>query len=340
MDLLRKHRIDPAVRIKVIIDSEEETGSPGIASVVEANKASLQADVLVLLDDPPHPSGRPTAAFGSRGLFAWTLTVHGPKAPVHSGHYGNFVPNPAFALARLLASMKDDQGRVTIPGYYTKTVVSDADRAVMRATGDDEAALRRRFGIAESEKVAPTYQEALQYPSLNIRGLAAANVGDKAANDIPRDATAELEIRTTTEAGREYLSGLIRKHILAQGYVIVDGPPSDEDRARYAKLASLRPAGNEILPARQPLDSRVRAWVEGALTSAHGGSGQGGTPVLIRALGGSVPTAKITGPLDVPFVLVPTVNPDNNQHTYDENLRLGNYLSGMRSMLGLLTTPY
>jgi acetylornithine deacetylase/succinyl-diaminopimelate desuccinylase-like protein len=340
MDLLKKHHIDPAVRIKVLIDSEEETGSPGIASVVEANKEVLRADVLVLLDDPSHPSGRPTAAFGSRGVFGLTLTVHGPKAPAHSGHYGNIVPNPAFALARLLASMKDDQGRVTIPGYYATTVVSEADRKVMRAAGDDEAALRKRFGIAESEKVASTYQEALQYPSLNIRGLAAANVGEKVANVIPRDATAELEIRTTAEAGREYLTGLIREHILARGYVIVDGPPSDEDRSRHGKLASLRPVGTEILPARQPLDSRVRTWVEAALASAHGGSGQGATPVLIRALGASVPTAKITRPLDVPFVLVPTVNPDNNQHTYDENLRLGNFLSGMRSMVGLLTMPY
>jgi acetylornithine deacetylase/succinyl-diaminopimelate desuccinylase-like protein len=318
MDLLKKHHIDPAVSIKVV----------------------LRADVLVLLDDPSHPSGRPTAAFGSRGVFGLTLTVHGPKAPAHSGHYGNIVPNPAFALARLLASMKDDQGRVTIPGYYATTVVSEADRKVMRAAGDDEAALRKRFGIAESEKVASTYQEALQYPSLNIRGLAAANVGEKVANVIPRDATAELEIRTTAEAGREYLTGLIREHILARGYVIVDGPPSDEDRSRHGKLASLRPVGTEILPARQPLDSRVRTWVEAALASAHGGSGQGATPVLIRALGASVPTAKITRPLDVPFVLVPTVNPDNNQHTYDENLRLGNFLSGMRSMVGLLTMPY
>jgi acetylornithine deacetylase/succinyl-diaminopimelate desuccinylase-like protein len=340
IDLLRKHRIDPAVNVKILVDSEEETGSPEIAAVVERNKEALRADVLVLLDDPSHPSGRPTAAFGNRGVVALTLTVYGPKVPAHSGHYGNFVPNPAFALARLLASMKDDQGRVTIPGYYATTTVSDADRLVMMAAADDETALRRRFGISESEKVAPTYQESLQYPSLNVRGMASASIGEKAANIIPRDATAELEIRTTTEAGRDYLTGLLRKHILAQGFVIVDGPPSDEVRAAHPRLASLQPRDGEILPARQSLDSRVRTWVEGALRSAHEGTGPRAAPVLIRALGASVPTQKIATPLGLPFVLVPTVNPDNNQHTYDENLRLGNYLTGIRSMVGLMTTPY
>ncbi len=115
-DLLRAKKIDPAFHVKVLLDSEEEVGSPGIAAAVGANAALLSTDAVVLLDGPVHASGRPTLAFGNRGVVPVTLTVYGPRAPLHSGHFGNWVPNPALRLARLLATMKDDDGRVTVPG--------------------------------------------------------------------------------------------------------------------------------------------------------------------------------------------------------------------------------
>jgi acetylornithine deacetylase/succinyl-diaminopimelate desuccinylase-like protein len=236
--------------------------------------------------------------------------------------------------------MKDEEGRVTVPGYYSTTRISADDLKVLHDAGDDEPALKKRVGIAQAERVAASYQEALQYPSLNIRGMAAASVGDKAANIIPREAVAELDLRTTTEANGDYLSDLIVKHIRAQGYTIVDGPPSDEERMKYPKLISVK-KGIPAEAERQALASPIRNWVETALNGAFAAPDGGGPKVLlIRAMGATVPTHEIVGPLDLPFVLVPLVNGDNNQHTYDENLRLGNYLSGIRSMLGLLTTPY
>jgi acetylornithine deacetylase/succinyl-diaminopimelate desuccinylase-like protein len=251
------------------------------------------------------------------------------------------VPNPVFGLARLLASMKDDDGRVLIPGYCATAKLSKDDLKVLHDAGDDEAALRKRVGIDQNEKVAPSYQESLQYPSLNVRGIAAASIGESVANIIPREAIAELEMRTTKEANGEYLAGLVTEHIRKQGFRLVDGSPSDQDRQQYPKLASLKPSCSAEEAARQPLDSPIRAWVEKALTGAFEDAPNGAVkPVLIRAMGATVPTDEIVGPLGLPFVIVPTVNADNNQHSYDENLRLGNYLSGMRAMLGLLTTPY
>ncbi|NKF33368.1 acetylornithine deacetylase, partial [Pseudomonas sp. BGM005] len=91
----------------------------------------------------------------------------------HSGHYGNYAPNPAQRLASLLASMKNDQGRVTVAGYYDHVKIGEADRKIMAAVPDDEAALKRRLGIAQTDKVGANYQEAMQYPSLNVRGMAA-----------------------------------------------------------------------------------------------------------------------------------------------------------------------
>jgi acetylornithine deacetylase/succinyl-diaminopimelate desuccinylase-like protein len=334
-DVLRAKKIDPAVHVKVLLDSEEEVNSPGIASAVAANTALLSADAVVLLDGPLHASGRPTVSFGNRGVVTVTLTVYGPRAPLHSGHFGNWVPNPAMRLASLLATMKDGDGRVTVPGYYDRTHLTDADRRVLAEVPDDEAALLSRTGIARQEKVGTTYQESLQYPSLNVRGLAAASVGDKAANVVPRDAVAELDLRTTVESDPAFLLGLLRKHVEAQGWHLVEKEPTDEERARWPKLARF----DVHLPeeaARQPLDAPVGRWA----SSAIAGAWPGAPLVRIRMMGGTLPTHSIVGPLNTPFVQVPVVNPDNNQHTYDENLRIGHYLSGMRTMAALLTAPY
>lgn len=337
-DLLRSRKLEPKINVKVLLDSEEEVNSPGIAAVIAANTALLAADAVVIHDGPVHPSGRPTAVFGNRGVVTVTLTVFGPRGPLHSGHYGNYVPNPAQRLAALLASMKDDDGRVTIPGYYARSVLTDADRKVLAEAPDDEAAMKKRLGIAAQEKVGGSYQEALQYPSLNVRGLASAGVGEKSANIIPHQAVAELDIRTTVEADSDYLLDLLKKHVEKQGYHLVDAEPTDDDRARFPKLTRLR-TGLAAKGVRQPIDSAIGRWVEEAFGEAYSGSA-GMKPVRIRVMGGTVPTHEIVTPLHAPFVLVPLVNSDNNQHAFDENLRMGNYVSGMRAMLGLLLATY
>ena len=338
MDLMKSINLNPAVNIKVILDSEEEVNSPGIPNAVKENQDFLKADALVIFDMAAHPSGRPTAVFGNRGVQCLNLTVYGPKAPLHSGHYGNYVPNPAFKLARLLATMKDDQGRVTIPGYYSTTKLGTEDLRVLDGVMDDEVALKKRVGIVNSDKVSSNYQRALQYPSLNIRGLLAAGVGKEAANIIPKEAIAELDIRTTTEANAQYLTALIKKHIQKQGYRILDHEPTDSERGQYPLLIKVI-EGLPTEATRQSINSPIRKWVETAQSRAFSGSSTP-DPILIRSSGATVPTHEIVSPLQMPFVIVPTVNADNNQHTYDENLRMGNYLSGMRNMLGLINTPY
>ena len=319
----------PAVHVKVILDGEEEISSPSLAGVIERDRALFAAGGLVILDGPVHASGKPTVVFGNRGITQATLTVYGPKVPLHSGHFGNYAPNPAMRLARLLASMKGDDGRVLIPGYYDSVHLSDEDRAVLARTGDDEAGLTRRTGVARAEKGFANYQEALQYPSLNVRGLSGGATGAKAANIVPSEAVAEIDMRTVPETDGRRLFELLRKHIETQGYHLVEGAPTDEDRARYDKLASLS-LGPVQAAERMPMDSPIGRWATAAL----------GDPVRIRMMGGTVPTDVLVNALKLPFVLVPTVNPDNNQHSHDENLRIGNFLSGTRTMLQLLTTPW
>ena len=199
-DLMKAQGLEPAINVKVILDSEEEKNSPTIGAVATAHKDLLRADAIVIYDGPMHPSNRPTVVFGNRGVTFMRLTVYGPKSDLHSGHYGNYVPNPAQRLATLLASMKDEDGKVKVAGYYDGVRLTGAERKMLADVPDDEAALRKRVGIAKAEAVGSNYQEALQYPSLNIRGLASGAVGDKASNIVPATATAELDLRTTPGA--------------------------------------------------------------------------------------------------------------------------------------------
>ena len=339
LDLMRAQGVLPAVNVKFILDSEEEINSPGLAEAIKQETVFLKADALIIQDGPAHPSGRPTIVFGNRGVQPLVLTVFGPKTPQHSGHYGNYLPNPAMNLARLLSAMKDTKGRVTIPGYYSKVKLSEDDRRVLAASGDDEAAIRRRLGFAVSERVGGNLQEALQYPSLNIRGIAAGGVGQAGANIIPRDAVAEIDIRTTVEADGPYLAGLIQQFVRKQGYLLVDNEPTDAQRAQHRLIARIS-VGRQANAARQPMSAPVRRWAESALAAAHRGTAGNAQPVLLRSMGGTVPTHEIVSPLNIPFAMVSVVNSDNNQHAYDENLRMGNYVSGMRSMLCMLSTPY
>ena len=247
--------------------------------------------------------------------------------------------DPAQRLASLLTSMKDDEGRVLVPHYYDGVKLTERERSMLRAVPDEEAAILKRLGIAKPEKVGENLQEAVQYPSLNIRGMQSAAIGEKAANIIPATATAELDLRTTPGANAAYLVAAIEKHIRAQGYHLVTGQPSDDERAKYPKIASLtlRRGSNAAF---SEMETPAGAWVQDASAETFASNGQPAKTVRIRLMGGSVPTDKLVEALGIPFVIVPLVNPDNNQHSYDENLRLGHYLDGMRAFVGLLRRPY
>jgi acetylornithine deacetylase/succinyl-diaminopimelate desuccinylase-like protein len=338
LDLLRAAGRAPAFSVKVMLDGEEEIGSPNLASVIAVERAEFAADALVVLDGPLHDSGRPTIVFGNRGITQAQLTVYGPRAPLHSGHYGNYAPNPALRLAALLATFKDDDGRVLVPHFYDGVELTAEDRAALAAVGDDEAALRRRIGIARAERVGASYQESLQYPSLNVRGMAAAGVGANAANIVPSEATAEIDLRTTPENDGRRLFELVQRHIEAQGYELVAGAPSDAERARHDKLASFA-LGSVQAAVRMPLDSAIGRWVVAALAAPTAPT-PAAAPVRIRMMGGTVPTDVLVAALPVPFVLLPTVNADNNQHARDENLRFGNLVTGTETLYSLLTTSY
>ena len=338
LDVLAAQAEAPAFNLKVMLDGEEEIGSPSLAATVASARAAFAADALVILDGPSHASGRPTVVFGNRGIAVATLTVFGPRVPLHSGHYGNYAPNPAVRLAALIASMKDDEGRVLIPAFYDGVRLTEADRITLADVGDDEAALRARIGIARAESVGANYQESLQYPSLNVRGMAAAAVGAAASAVLPSEAVAEIDMRTTPETDGRRLYELVRAHIERAGYHLIDGEPTDAERAQFDKLARFT-LGSTANAMRMPMDSAIGRWATAALRAPTAPQPDE-APVQIRMMGGTVPTDVLIAALQLPFLLVPTVNDDNNQHAANENLRVGHFVTGTETIYSLLTTPY
>ncbi|UCF39563.1 MAG: M20/M25/M40 family metallo-hydrolase [Gemmatimonadota bacterium] len=325
--------VTPNFNVKVIVDSEEELGSPNLPAAVERYRDRLAADMLVIFDGPRHPTNQPTLTFGARGIATITLTVYGPRVPQHSGHYGNWAPNPALRLAQILASMKDEFGRVTVPGFYDGIVLDEATRSVLARVPDDEAAIRQQLGIAETDSVGTTLQEARQYPSLNVRGMASGWVGEQRRTIVPAFATAEIDVRLVKESDPDHLLGLIRRHIEGLGYYVIDHEPTDAERQSRPRIATFT-SNVSYAAYRTEIDSDIGRWLTNAMVHLFGEE-----PIKIRTSGGSIPISPFVATLGAPAVTVPTVNPDNNQHSPNENLRLGNFVEGIQVMLAILQQP-
>lgn len=332
MDALKATGKSPAINIKVILDSQEESGSRTLKDVIDRNRDLLTADAVVILDGPMHASNRPTLVFGHRGIGVFTLTVFGPKGDLHSGHYGNYVPNPAQRLATLLAGLKDADGRVLVPGFYDGVDRSEATRRVLASVPDDQAAIRARVGIAEAERLGANYQEAISHPSLNVTAMKSGEI-DSQRSILPAQAAASFDIRTLPATPFDRQVTLVRQWVAGQGYHLVDGIPTEADRRQYPKLASLK-AGVSTAALMTPLDAPIGVWATKAFRRQFGED-----PVRIPVMGGTVPTAPLVEALRAPVLLVPLVNNDNNQHAANENLRLGNYIEGVKALYALLNQP-
>jgi acetylornithine deacetylase/succinyl-diaminopimelate desuccinylase-like protein len=331
LDALKSSSILPSSNIKVILDGEEEASSPSLVPAIGKYRDKLAADLMVILDGPQHASGRPTIAFGARGLAEVDITVFGPKAGVHSGNYGNWIPNPAQRLAALLASMKDDDGRVLVRGFNDGIAPLTPDEEQMvDAVPDDAAAILKAFGVAAPEQAYPKLQRALMSPTLNVRGMTSAFVGAGARTIIPDSATAAIDIRLVKETPAAAMIEKVRAHVRQQGYHLVDAAPDAATRAKYSKIARVAVMEHSINAFRtSPSDPQARALADSIRQAV-------GEPVRLRTLGGTVPIAAFIEALGFPAVLVPTVNFDNNQHEENENLRLGNLFEGIVTIAAIL----
>ena len=323
----------PGPTIRVVLEGDEEAGSPVLEEALKAHAADVKSDLVIMMDGPQHMSGRPTFFFGARGIMSVELTVFGAKHDLHSGNYGNWAPNPALDLARLLASMKDEKGRVVIEGFYDEVVpLTAGEKQAIAEIPPVEEEQMRALGFARAEVPGSRIEERHNLPTLNVSGLGAGTVSGQGRTVIPATATARLDLRLVNAIDPARHFARLRAHVEKQGFHLVAGErPTDQERGAWPKLARL--VQSEGYPAgRTAIDQPAAGAVINVVAAATGKR-----PVRYPTLGGSAPFYIFSSRLGVPTIGMPVVNYDNNQHGPNENIRLGTYFEAVVAIGSILS---
>ncbi|HEX6369136.1 MAG TPA: M20/M25/M40 family metallo-hydrolase [Longimicrobium sp.] len=333
VDAMRASGLVPTSNLKFFFEGEEEMGSPHLGDLLRRHADALRADAWIIADGPVHQSGRKQVVYGVRGDVNVDVTVYGPVRPLHSGHYGNWAPNPALLLAQLLNSFKDSHGRVSVAGWYDDVEpLGEAEREAIRQLPLNDAELMQELGIALPEITGPSLMELIALPSLNVNGFESGGIHAGARNVIPTEARVVLDLRLVRGNDHQRQVQKLMDHIRAQGYHILDRAPTLEERRQHPRLAwvQVRPGGYNA--ERTPMDLPVSRAVLRAVQSTTPAE-----PVYaVPTLGGSLPLSIISEALGTRTITVPLVNHDNNQHAEDENLRLQNLWDGIESMAAVM----
>jgi acetylornithine deacetylase/succinyl-diaminopimelate desuccinylase-like protein len=332
LDALKAGGRAPTVNLKLFFEGEEEAGSPHMAAVLDANRERLRADLWLLCDGPVHQSRRMQVFFGARGETDVEITVYGPLRALHSGHYGNWAPNPALVLAHLVAGLRDEDGRVLVPGFYDDVrPPTEAERQAAAAVPDVEAALRRDLALAATEADGARLPERILLPALNVRGLQSGHVGASATNAIPTEAQASIDIRLVPDQTPERVRSKLEAHLRAQGFTVVHEAPDLATRRTRPRIVRLV-WGDGYAAARTSMDLPVSRAVVKVLEEALG------APVVrMPTLGGSVPMRLFQEKTGSVVIGLPIANHDDNQHAANENLRLQNLWDGIETYAAILT---
>ncbi len=332
LDALRSSGSPLRNNLKFIFEGEEEEGSTNLASFLEEQRELLQSDILFMCDGPAYYSGDPTLFFGARGITSLEITLYGPNASVHSGHYGNWIPNPGIRLAHLLASMRDPDGRVKISGWYdTSEPLTELEVRALREIPSFEEEVMENYGFIEPEGNWNSLNEAIQHPGLNLNGLSGGWVGAQQRTIIPPSASAALDIRMVKGNDPDDMVRKVTAHVEEQGYYVTADEPGAAERQRYPLIARVERKEGGYRASRTSMDLPVCHAVIRALSE-----GRPEKPVLLPSLGGSLPIYLFSDLLRVPVVGVPIANHDNNQHQPDENIRIGHLWTGIETYASII----
>lgn len=320
---LVSNNLKPGFNIKFFFEGEEEAGSPHLEEILLTHKSLLSSDLWVICDGPVHQSGMKQVVFGVRGDTHIELTVFGPKRPLHSGHYGNWAPNPAMELSKLLASMKDDNGFVTIKGFYDDVVplTNSEINSLSKVPSVDEQ-LKKELGFRKPEN-SNSLNRTLNLPSLNINGLQSAAVGKLSANVIPTKAVASIDLRLVLGNDWRKQQDKVIEHIKNKGFFIVNQEPTDEERSNYDKICMVK-RSDGYNAQKTSLDNEIAKSISNAVKMVSGED-----PILMPTLGGSLPLYVFEKVLNTHPITVPIANHDNNQHAENENIKLKNFWDGI-----------
>jgi acetylornithine deacetylase/succinyl-diaminopimelate desuccinylase-like protein len=307
------------VNVKCLFEGEEELGSPNLASFVSRHKSALGADVAVISDTRMLGPGRPAISYAQRGVLGLELEVRGAKQDLHSGNFGGAVLNPLQALCKIIASLHDSAGRISIPGFYDQVRNwSKAERAFMARTGPDDAQILRSAGVRKGwgEQDYSLYERTTLRPALTVNGIAGGYQGPGVKGVIPARAVCKLSVRLVPDQNPRQVERLITQHV-----------------------ARITPAS---VTARIRTFSRVKAALvnrdDPAMRAASFAyrQGFGSAPAFIRS-GGTIPVVNtFREMLGIPTVLMGFALPDDRIHAPNEKFHLPNFYRGIDTSIWFL----
>jgi len=301
------------VNVRFVFEGGEENDSVGFREFIDEHADLIDADLVYVADGPMHESGRPTVLYGNRGLVSADISMTGANTDLHSGNFGGPVPNPATELVTLLADLVGD-GDIALPGFYDDVAITDADRAAVADIPGDPAAIRESLDLdAFTVDDADYYERLLLEPTLSINGLTAGDTGPGLKTIIPAEAQAKLDIRLVPDQDPEDVYAAL------ETFVAERAPEADVDHI------------GTFPPMKTPLTTEYAAPVRAALEDAWGEP-----PVDVPLLGGSLPVAYFRRATDVPILIVPYANPDQNNHSPNEHLDVECFENGIRTTAAFL----
>ncbi len=301
----------------VLLEGEEEIGSPHISDCVRVHRDLLaDADLVITADGPVHESGRPCIKFGPRGIASFELRVRHAERDFHSGNWGGVAPNPIWTLVHLLATMKNSRGEVIIDGFYDNVApLGELERAALDALPVDTAAVMAGAGLArlDEPQERPFFDRLAAWPTFTINGFHGGYGGPGTKTVLPREATVKCDMRLVENQSVEEILDKVEAHV----------------RCHAPEVEVIRQGGME--PSSTPLDSPYTLPLQKAFRAA-----QGEDPLLIPAMGGSLPDYAWTKILGVPSFTTPYANHDEANHAPNENLEVERFIAGIRTGAAVL----
>ncbi|HEY6249964.1 MAG TPA: M20/M25/M40 family metallo-hydrolase, partial [Candidatus Angelobacter sp.] len=328
LDALQAAHVQPSVNIKFLFEGEEEAGSPHLADILRQYGPPLQSDLWVVCDGPTSQNGDPQLVFGSRGVVAVQITAFGPNRPLHSGHYGNWAPNPIVELAQLIARLRTADAEITIPHFYDPVrPLTAAEQAALKNVPYVDQQLRDELGLGRVEGQG-TLAEQIMKPGLNLDRIEGGGTGPNPANAIPSSATAYIDFRLVPDQTPEIVKQQLEGYLRSLGYFLVNKSPTQKERLHGRLLQVVWGAGYP--PQRTAIAAPVsQAFIAAARTVT------GNSLVLLPTLGGSTPSFLFEQQFKKPVITLPTANYDDNQHAANENLKLKNLWDGIALYAGI-----
>lgn len=332
LDAMQNAGIEPSVNIKLILDGEEEKGSPSLEGILNEHAAYLESDLVLFCDGPMHQSRKRQLIYGVRGSMTLEVEAFGPLRPLHSGHYGNWAPNPTEILMDALRSLKNPDGSIAVPGFYDDVAkITSTEQAAIAQIPSVEAQLKRELGLATSEQPSKRIEELVMEPAIVVKGFQAGGVEDKSRNIIQPSAKASLNFRLVKNQTPDGVRKSIEAHFRRLGFEIVRREPALEVRLKSPKVLKLdwRPGayGAFKTPIDRPESDRLVAILNEI---------DGEETLRTPTMGGSLPIYHFERVLDAPIILLPIANHDNNQHGRNENIRIGNLWDGIEIFANVL----